>query len=69
MTGATWWRRIVSTPYAVLHLKDYRIASFQMPEDRSTFLAAFHGLIEFAEVDEGNLPIASCIDAGVAGGL
>ena len=54
------------TPY--LHLKDYRIAPFQMPEDRSTFLAAFHGLIEFAEIGDGNLPIAACIDAGLAGG-
>jgi sugar phosphate isomerase/epimerase len=53
-------------PY--LHLKDYRIAPFQMPEDRSTFLTAFHGLIEFAEVGDGNLPIAACIEAGVAGG-
>jgi sugar phosphate isomerase/epimerase len=52
----------------LLHLKDYRIASFRMPEDRSTFLAAFHGLVEFAEVGDGNLPIAECIDAGVAGG-
>jgi sugar phosphate isomerase/epimerase len=66
------WRDLVASDRidAVrrMHLKDYRIASFQMPEDRSTFLAAFHGLIEFAEVGDGNLPIASCIDAGVAGG-
>ena len=52
----------------LLHLKDYRIAPFRMPDDRSTFLAAFHGLIEFAEVGDGNLPIAACVDAGVAGG-
>jgi hypothetical protein len=48
------------------HLKD-RIAPFQMPEDRSTFLGALHGLIEFAEIGGGNLPFAARIEVGVAG--
>jgi sugar phosphate isomerase/epimerase len=55
----------------LLHLKDYRIAPFRMPEgpfNMDTFLPAFHGLVEFAEIGEGTLPIAACIEAGMDGG-
>jgi len=52
----------------LLHLKDYRIAEFHIPEDRSKFAEAFSGIVQFAEVGEGSLPIKECIEAGFAGG-
>lgn len=55
----------------LLHLKDYRIAPVKLPEgkfDAASFMQAFTGNIEFAEVGEGNLPIKACIEAGLAGG-
>lgn len=55
----------------LLHLKDYRIGEVKMPEapfDPKTFMAAFTGVVEFAEVGEGTLPIKECIEAGLAGG-
>ena len=55
----------------LLHLKDYRIGKVKMPEapfDPKTFMAAFTGVVEFAEVGEGTLPIKECIEAGLAGG-
>ena len=32
------------------------------------FMSKFFGLIEFAEVGEGTLPVAECIQAGLEGG-
>lgn len=55
----------------LLHLKDYRIAPVKLPEgkfDAASFMQAFTGNIEFAEVGEGNLPIKACIEAGLTGG-
>ena len=54
----------------LLHLKDYRIGTFRMPEkfDPQTFAQAFSSVVEFAEVGEGSLPIAECIQAGLEGG-
>lgn len=55
----------------LLHLKDYRIVPFKMPEgpfDAAKFMQAFTGVVQFAEVGEGNLPIKACIEAGLAGG-
>lgn len=54
----------------LLHLKDYRIAELQMPEkfDPKTFMSVFTSTVQFAEVGEGNLPIAECIQAGLEGG-
>lgn len=55
----------------LLHLKDYRIGEVKMPEapfDPKTFMAAFTGVVEFAEVGEGTLPIKECIEAGLTGG-
>ena len=52
----------------LLHLKDYRIGDFVMPEDRKEFMNAFAGVVQFAEVGEGTLPIEACIQAGLDGG-
>ncbi len=57
----------------LLHLKDYRIVPVQMPEMggddfMQKFLQAFNGVVQFAEVGEGSLPVKECIDAGLAGG-
>lgn len=55
----------------LLHLKDYRVGEFKMPEgpfDVKNFMSAFTGIIEFAEVGEGTLPIKECIEAGLASG-
>lgn len=54
----------------LLHLKDYRIAPVQLPEsnDMKEFMSAFYGVVQFAEVGEGSLPIKECIEAGLAGG-
>ena len=60
----------------LLHLKDYRIAAMEMEEnaDFSTkegmmkAYAAMNNIVQFAEVGEGTLDIAGCIEAGLAGG-
>lgn len=61
----------------LLHLKDYRIGELKMPEggldltDRSqvaAFMAQFTANVEFAEVGEGTLDIAGCIEAGLESG-
>lgn len=55
----------------LLHLKDYRIGEVKMPEgpfDVKTFMGAFAGCVEFAEIGEGSLPVKECIEAGLAGG-
>ena len=59
----------------LLHLKDYRIATMEMPEgDINTpegmkkAYAAINDIVQFAEVGEGTLDIPGCIEAGLAGG-
>ena len=55
----------------LLHLKDYRIGEVRMPEgpfDAAKFMQAFYGIVEFAEVGEGTLPVKECIQAGLEGG-
>lgn len=55
----------------LLHLKDYRVGEFKMPEgpfDPKKFMSEFTSIIEFAEVGEGTLPIKECIEAGLASG-
>ena len=55
----------------LLHLKDYRIGEVRMPEgpfDAVKFMQAFYGIVEFAEVGEGTLPVKECIQAGLEGG-
>lgn len=58
---------------AMVHLKDYRIGS--MPEsafeslaagDFSAFMAAFTGVVQFAEVGEGNLDFPGIIEQSLA---
>ena len=58
---------------AMVHLKDYRIGS--LPEqavtalaagDTAAFQAAFSGVVQFAEVGEGNLDFASIVPTAVA---
>ncbi|TFD85040.1 sugar phosphate isomerase/epimerase [Cryobacterium lactosi] len=55
---------------SMVHLKDYRIG--QIPPtafealaagDHAAFMAAFTGVVQFAEVGEGNLDFAAIIDA------
>ncbi len=55
----------------LLHLKDYRIGEFQMPEgpfDPKTFQTAFAGVVQFAELGQGSLKLKDCIEAGLEGG-
>ena len=61
----------------LLHLKDYRIGEMKMPEggidftNRESimkFMGGFNNVVQFAEVGEGTLPVAACIEAGLAGG-
>lgn len=58
---------------AMIHLKDYRIghlpaAAFESLEkgDFAAFMAEFTGVVQFAEVGEGNLDFAAIIDEAVA---
>ena len=60
---------------AMVHLKDYRIG--RVPESAFTllaegdvagFMAAFVGVVQFAEVGEGNLDFPSIIDQSVTSG-
>jgi sugar phosphate isomerase/epimerase len=59
----------------LVHLKDYRIG--QMPEnafaslsagDLQGFMAAFEGVVQFAEIGEGNLDFISIIEQSLASG-
>jgi len=59
----------------LVHLKDYRIG--QMPArafealqegDYSAFMAAFTGIVQFAEVGEGNLDFTAIIDQALSSG-
>ena len=59
----------------LVHLKDYRIG--QMPEDAFAslaagdlqgFMAAFEGIVQFAEIGEGNLDFTSIIEQSLASG-
>jgi sugar phosphate isomerase/epimerase len=59
----------------LVHLKDYRIG--QMPEDAfaslsagdlQSFMAAFEGIVQFAEIGEGNLDFTSIIEQSLASG-
>lgn len=55
----------------LLHLKDYRIGELKLPEgkfDPVTFMQAFTGTVQFAEVGEGNLPMKEIIETGLACG-
>ncbi len=59
----------------LLHLKDYRIATMRQPEadmnspeGMKKVYAALNDIVQFAEVGEGTLDIAGCIEAGLAGG-
>ncbi len=52
----------------LLHLKDYRIGALKLPEgnfDPATFMQAFTGVVQFAEVGEGNLPMKEIIETGL----
>jgi sugar phosphate isomerase/epimerase len=59
----------------LVHLKDYRIG--QIPTtafealqtgDHTTFMAAFTGIVQFAEVGEGNLDITAIINQSLTSG-
>jgi len=59
----------------LVHLKDYRIG--QIPEeafaslaagDLQAFMAAFEGIVQFAEIGEGNLDFPSIIEQSLASG-
>ncbi len=60
----------------LIHLKDYRVG--QLPQEalallqegrRDEFYAAFTGIIQFAEVGEGNLDFRAIIDTALATGV
>lgn len=56
---------------ALLHLKDYRVAQIQLPEDltdKKATAAAFANVVQFAEVGEGSLPMKEIITAGIESG-
>ncbi len=55
----------------LLHLKDYRIANFQLPSKEDGpegFHKAFNGVVQFAELGEGTLDIPAVIQAGIKAG-
>jgi sugar phosphate isomerase/epimerase len=56
----------------LLHLKDYRIGKleidFSKGFDMKEFMAKFTGVVEFAEVGEGNLDMLGIIKAGLESG-
>ncbi|MGI6262055.1 MAG: sugar phosphate isomerase/epimerase family protein [Acutalibacteraceae bacterium] len=55
----------------LLHLKDYRVTPFQMPEGgfaRDGFMNAFTNNIQFAELGQGTLPIDRIVRAGLESG-
>ena len=69
----------VLTEYAglvdLVHLKDYRIgqispSAFESLQagDRQAFMAAFTGVVQFAEVGEGNLDFRAIIEQSLASG-
>lgn len=60
----------------LIHLKDYRIAPLPMDSlellkagDMQGFMAAFTGIVQFAEVGEGNLDFPAIIEAALATGV
>lgn len=56
----------------LLHLKDYRISRLDLTaddfKDMSKFRDKFNGVVEFAEVGEGNLPMQEIIEVGLEAG-
>ena len=55
----------------LLHLKDYRIGALDMEalgKDPKAFMQVFSGVVQFAEVGEGNLPMKEIIEAGLESG-
>ena len=58
----------------LLHLKDYKIATVEMPDmsagfDMKAFANAFFAQpVRFAELGAGSLPLKACIEAGLEGG-
>jgi sugar phosphate isomerase/epimerase len=57
---------------AMVHLKDYRIGALPSEAaaalavgDSATFMAAFTGVVQFAEVGEGNLDFAAIVPASL----
>ncbi|MCI9887860.1 sugar phosphate isomerase/epimerase [Micrococcales bacterium 31B] len=60
---------------AMVHLKDYRIGTLSeaafaalQEGDHATFMQEFAGVVQFAEVGEGNLDFASIIPAAIESG-
>ncbi len=56
---------------SLLHLKDYRIGTVQMPQggfNMEAFMKAFSDVVQFAEVGEGNLPMKEIIEVGLESG-
>nr|WP_309101607.1 sugar phosphate isomerase/epimerase [Fredinandcohnia onubensis] len=58
---------------SLLHLKDYRITKFEFNpddmKDMAGFMNKFSNIIQFAELGEGNMDIASMIEAGKESGV
>jgi sugar phosphate isomerase/epimerase len=59
----------------LVHLKDYRIGhlppnafEFLQAGDRQAFMRAFEGVVQFAEVGEGNLDFKAIIDQSLTSG-
>lgn len=57
----------------LLHLKDYRVGEIDMSAltggfEPKKFMGVFTGVIQFAEVGEGNLPMKEIIETGLACG-
>lgn len=55
----------------LLHLKDYRVAPFRLPEGgagQGDFMTAFTSNVQFAEIGEGTLPMKEIIEAGLQSG-
>jgi sugar phosphate isomerase/epimerase len=59
----------------LVHLKDYRIGQlppnafeFLQAGDRQAFMTAFEGVVQFAEVGEGNLDFKAIIDQSLTSG-
>lgn len=57
----------------LLHLKDYRIGAFVMPEikgpeDFPKIMENFGKIVEFAEVGQGSLPMKEIVEAGLESG-
>lgn len=52
----------------LLHLKDFKVVPFVLPEKKENFMQDFSNIVRFAPVGEGNLDIKACIEAAKAGG-